>query len=131
MIGETPLKLLQKPDIMRAMQKYRFQNAIRPHPETNALRGLYTIANREDHIERVMFYPIGLTVRGSCRKFCDNWKTFQFLFKRIRNMFADCLYIPAKEHCKLITIKPNSVDIRKGIDSDSISTSIDNCLIFV
>ena len=51
-----------------------------------------------------MLHLIGLPVRGSCRNFCDNWKSAQFLLQGIGNVLADGLDVTPEERGELLTI---------------------------
>ena len=49
-----------------------FQNPGCPDTELCATFGLYTITDRDNHIQIVIFNLIGFPVRSSCCKFCNN-----------------------------------------------------------
>ena len=62
-----------------------------------------------------LFCSIYCTMLSGIRKFCDYHRTCQFLFKRIIDMFADCLIVTSKQNGYLLTSQPYHVVLQTDI----------------
>ena len=66
-----------------------------------------------------MFDLVGLAVRGSCRKFCDNWKARKLFALGIRDVLADSLDIPPEQLSQLFSCQPHRTPCSADIQADS------------
>lgn len=57
-----------------------------------------------------------LTVRCSCRKFCDNCKSIELFPQCIADMLADCFDIAAKQQGQLLSVKPHRILVHLHIE---------------
>lgn len=67
----------------------------------------------------VVFTLVGLAVRFSWCKFCDNWNPAEFFSVGVRNMLTEGLRIASEEFSNLIAVQPHSVAIGADLKCDS------------
>ena len=72
-----------------------------------------------------------MTAVGSCRKFCDNWKSLQLLLQRIGNVLADRLDVASEQNGQLLPVEPNGVHIGEGVDLHAVRAGVDDQLALI
>ena len=72
------------------------QNSVCPFPKFHTPLRLNPVTNRDNNIQIIVVNHVSFAVSGSCRKFCDNWKSSQFLTDGAVDVLANGLNIPVK-----------------------------------
>lgn len=78
----------------------------------------------------VMFTLVGLAVRSSWCKFCDNWNPAEFFSVGVRNMLTEGLHSASEEFSNLIAVHPNCHTIGAYFNCDSADLELNNWLIY-